>query len=811
MSRARQLSALVIRIILVSLLAPALAGAQDNSHWWEGFHPPGVMKGSYKGKVNVIVQRDGQVYVGGDFDRIGLVDAANIARWDGYRWHPLGEGVNGEVTTIYPAQTALFVAGNFTAAGGEPALYVARWTENQWYRMGDEDFDGHVYAFEYHNTTLYAGGNFTHYGATQMWHLAKWVGSEWERAESTGPVCYVCWPSQIRALKSYGSRLWVGGTFDSIDGTNMFNIAAWDEDNGYQELGTGPGIGPHSGYPTVVDCFEDQVGYILFGGQFLTADSDDCLGLGSSASGETLHGITPFNPADYWVNDLVDLGETTLVVTDKWLRSYGAATWGAAKGSMVGALCAEALGSTLYAGGELIASNTHADGIAYWNGYHWFRVGAGLGYRADFGDKGRTLTTWEGDLFVGGENTGVRSVSYDEPDCPGTMLYDGSSLRPLSPGLAYTYDSIVYQDQLYVGGEFNPGGGLAHVARREGDAWMPLGTGIGPSAARVNALTEWNGLLVMAGHFSSADGLVCDRLVAWDGAAFSLVDDAVFSGDLLAVCDYQGDLIVGGYFNTLDGAAMGRVARWDGASWDAMNGGFNGALQALGVWGGALYAGGEFTLANGVAVNGIARWDGAAWQPVGGGVDATVYALHATDHGLFVGGNFTQAGGAPAAAVARWNGGEWNPLGDGLTGGPLTPTVRDFAERNGHLYMTGNFLYAGGKLSAGLARWDQGSTGVVDDPVPAPAAPTLAVWPNPANPRFNVELRMPSAQPVRLTVLDVSGRHLATLHEGALDEGDHVFTWDGRDDAGRPLASGVYLLGLTGPAGSQGKRLVLLR
>ena len=161
--------------------------------------------------------------------------------------------------------------------------------------------------------------------------------------------------------------------------------------------------------------------------------------------------------------------------------------------------------------------------------------------------------------------------------------------------------------------------------------------------------------------------------------------------------------------------------------------------------------------------------------------------------------------------LARWNGVEWNPLGDGLTGGPLTPTVRDFAERNGHLYMTGNFLYAGGKLSAGLARWDQGSTGVVDDPVPAPAAPTLAVWPNPANPRFNVELRMPSAQPVRLTVLDVSGRHLATLHEGALDEGDHVFTWDGRDDAGRPLASGVYLLGLTGPAGSQGKRLVLLR
>jgi hypothetical protein len=199
------------------------------------------MKGSYKGKVHVIVSRDEQVYIGGSFDRVGLVDAANIARWDGARWHALGAGVNGEVTEIHAAELALFVAGNFTTAGGEAARYVARWEGGDWYPVGSGDFDGRVYAFESHNGQLYAGGSFTPNGAAQMWHLARLVGDEWEQAESTGPVCYVCYPSQIRALKSYDGRLWVGGTFDTIDGVHMYNIAVWDEEDGYQRVGSGGG------------------------------------------------------------------------------------------------------------------------------------------------------------------------------------------------------------------------------------------------------------------------------------------------------------------------------------------------------------------------------------------------------------------------------------------------------------------------------------------------------------------------------------------------------------------------------------------
>lgn len=277
---------MIAGLLCAGLLVPAGAHAFDNTNWWEGFHPPGIENGDFPGKVNVVVSRGDQVYIGGDFDRVGLVDAVNIARWDGRRWQALGDGGDGEVTTIYADESALFVAGNFTTAGGEPARYVARWENDHWYRMGDEDFDGRVYCFEYHFAELYAGGDFTHNGAVQMWHLARWTGTQWERAASNGPVCYVCYPSQVRALRHYDERLWVGGTFDTIGGTHIYNLAAWDEDGGYQLVGTGGGA--QGGLGNVVTCFANQANTLYFGGEFLTVDWEDCLGLGYSVSGDHL-------------------------------------------------------------------------------------------------------------------------------------------------------------------------------------------------------------------------------------------------------------------------------------------------------------------------------------------------------------------------------------------------------------------------------------------------------------------------------------------------------------------------------------------
>lgn len=84
------------------------------------------------------------------------------------------------------------------------------------------------------------------------------------------------------------------------------------------------------------------------------------------------------------------------------------------------------------------------------------------------------------------------------------------------------------------------------------------------------------------------------------------------------------------------------------------------------------------------------------------------------------------------------------------------------------------------------------------DDVPPPAAPPTAVrldaaWPNPFNPQTNLRYELPRESAVTVTIHDVQGHAVRTLVSGRQAAGEHLVTWDGRDDAGRPLPSGPYL------------------
>ena len=85
-------------------------------------------------------------------------------------------------------------------------------------------------------------------------------------------------------------------------------------------------------------------------------------------------------------------------------------------------------------------------------------------------------------------------------------------------------------------------------------------------------------------------------------------------------------------------------------------------------------------------------------------------------------------------------------------------------------------------------------------------------YPNPFNRGTVLSFSLPEAQPeVELTVYDLLGQKLAVLVRGARGSGFHSVAWNGRDDSGRPLASGSYLYRLrAGPHRAVGK-LMLLR
>jgi len=74
-----------------------------------------------------------------------------------------------------------------------------------------------------------------------------------------------------------------------------------------------------------------------------------------------------------------------------------------------------------------------------------------------------------------------------------------------------------------------------------------------------------------------------------------------------------------------------------------------------------------------------------------------------------------------------------------------------------------------------------------------------------------VRFRLPDPAPVRLRIFDLRGRQVRVLVDGRRPAGYQDLLWDGRDDRGHGLASGVYFLSLQTPSSHVRQRMILLR
>lgn len=99
----------------------------------------------------------------------------------------------------------------------------------------------------------------------------------------------------------------------------------------------------------------------------------------------------------------------------------------------------------------------------------------------------------------------------------------------------------------------------------------------------------------------------------------------------------------------------------------------------------------------------------------------------------------------------------------------------------------------------------------VDPPRSAVTGYALEVSPNPFNPRTTVQYALPTGGVARIVIFDLAGRRIRTLVSGYVDAGRHEAHWDGRDEQGRTVASGVYLYRLVAGGFAQTNRMVLLK
>ena len=93
--------------------------------------------------------------------------------------------------------------------------------------------------------------------------------------------------------------------------------------------------------------------------------------------------------------------------------------------------------------------------------------------------------------------------------------------------------------------------------------------------------------------------------------------------------------------------------------------------------------------------------------------------------------------------------------------------------------------------------WVAAASGSCLFPASAPAPVGLifaGAYPNPFNPQTTFTFSLPVAGEVTLEIFQSTGRQVATvIDEEALRAGGHRVTWVAQDEAGVPLASGIYL------------------
>ena len=621
---------------------------------WDGSQWSAVGGGVTGGPIDtntvtaMIVHDDGTgaaLFVGGLFAQAGGQVSPCVARWTGSQWQALGSGfpVTGNHGVLDfavfdpdhagPLPAMVHAAGYLVSTTILNLGNLARWTGTEWQSIAgpapasagvqhpvqalqvwDDDGAGP------NEPALFAAGRFTNIWPVQPLstipyrRVAKWTGEGWEQM--------------------------AGG----IDTSDAFDLMLFDPD----------GAGAATERLLVAGEFTRVGGATIRAegvAQWSGADWSP-LGRGLSDYARALLRTDPDGPGPTPVS-VIAAGSFTHAAQ---ARVNGVAVrvdegWqplGAGFDNSVFALAEHdpdgpgGVHVRLIAGGDFMqAAGAPAARLAVWDGVSWQGVGGGIP-----------------EPSPGGVVYRVYAVGSFDADGPGPA--------PAS---------------IYVGGLFNLAGStpVKSLARWNGSSWDDVGGGVAFSSSwgTVRAFATFddgNGsALYVGGAFSLAGGQSVSRVGRWNGTSWSPLGTGMNSGGdasavraLAAFDDGTGNaLYAGGTFTTAGGVVCNRVARWDGRLWTALGAGIAGqAVNALagvdldgaGPLAPSLFVGGEFTGAGGLAATNFAWWDGATWTPASSGTDGSqVLALLAdpTDRSLYAAGDFYRMDGTSSGRIAR--------------------------------------------------------------------------------------------------------------------------------------------------------------
>ena len=146
----------------------------------------------------------------------------------------------------------------------------------------------------------------------------------------------------------------------------------------------------------------------------------------------------------------------------------------------------------------------------------------------------------------------------------------------------------------------------------------------------------------------------------------------------------------------------------------------------------------------------------------------------------------------------------------GLEGTDLTATIGlHYETPDGAQRLVADIFALGAPVNLTSAA-TEGTTGEPKSAAPAVAA-GLSIQPNPFNPSATISFDVASPARVVLRVFDVRGASVRTLLDRDLPAGRHDVRWDGRDEHGRAVASGVYFVRYESAGVRATRRALLLK
>jgi len=462
------------------------------------------------GSVNAIaVDGDDQVYVGGEFNRAGILSARHIARWDPHTlsWTNLGDGLGSPVNKIViDSSNAVYACGGFTNAGSMGVKSIAKWdpVSRTW-----DDLDGGLtggnptgLAVDEHDRIVVAG-SFTNAGGVAVFNFAVWdpVSESWSAYAPglTGTVESIVFDQQ--------SNLYVAGVFRFSGTIQEHRVARWSA-AGWTNLAQGIS-GEYQGDLFVADLAIDSSNNLYACGAF------------TNAGGIGARNIAKWT-GDQWTNMGAGLNYdfSFVVEVDHSDR--------------------------VYVGGF----RTYIGPISYWNGTYW----VDLPYQWDFGYPLALAFDSQNELYSGGFFYGRYTLNVEY------LFTTRNPWVSFAPSFFGSINAVVHDSSgnAYVGGSFKAAPNNTNcvsIAKWDVQSrtWTNLGSGMDSPGDNqvVDLIVDSKDNLYAAGYFWFAGGVPARSLAKWDGNSWTGLGANTPIGVYAMTLDNNDNLYVAGDFGVM--------------------------------------------------------------------------------------------------------------------------------------------------------------------------------------------------------------------------------------------------------------------